>query len=132
MSLLLIKKAIGMLKEKGFRSIYDDFLKSGLTVRDYCLNQKMGEARFFFWQNKRWGLLPTKNGFVPVVFSGDQLDCTKQLPASLKNRQVNPIIHTSSAADFSREICSPNRIIVKFNKYPGPEIIHTLLDSMHR
>jgi len=37
-----------MLNEKKFRAIYDDYLVSGLTVRDYCLNQNMGEAKFFY------------------------------------------------------------------------------------
>jgi hypothetical protein len=99
-----------MLNEKKFRAIYDDYLESGLTVRDYCLNQKMGEAKFFYWQNKLKGQLPPKNGFVPVVFSGDQQECTKQFPASLNNRQVHQIKHTSSAVDFSCEICYPNGI----------------------
>ena len=53
-----------MLNEKKFRAIYDDYLVSGLTIRDYCLNQNMGEAKFFYWQKKLRGLLPPKNGFV--------------------------------------------------------------------
>jgi hypothetical protein len=55
-----------MLNEKKFRVIYDNYLESGLTVRDYCLNQKMVEAKFFYWQNKLKGQLPPKNGFIPV------------------------------------------------------------------
>lgn len=121
-----------MLNEKEFRAIYDDYLESGLTVRDYCLNQKMGEAKFFYWQNKLRGLLPPKNGFVPVVFSGDQQECTKQLPCSLKNRQGHQIKHTSSFADLSCEICYPNGIILKFNRFPDMEMIHSLLGRMHR
>ena len=34
-----------MLNESQFRSIYDDYLESGLTVRDFCSNQHMNEAK---------------------------------------------------------------------------------------
>jgi hypothetical protein len=41
-----------MLNEKKFRSIYDEFLTSGLTIRDFCANQQMNGAKFYYWQNK--------------------------------------------------------------------------------
>ncbi len=121
-----------MLNEKKFRAIYDDYLESGLTVRDYCLNQNMGEAKFFYWQNKLKGQLPPKNGFVPVVFSGDQQFITQQLPAALKNRQDHQIKQTFSNAGLSCEICYPNGITVKFNGFPDLEMIRSLLGSTHR
>jgi len=121
-----------MLNEKKFRAIYDDYLVSGLTIRDYCLNQNMGEAKFFYWQNKLRGLLPPKNGFVPVVFSGNQQVLTQQLPATLKNRQDHQIKQTSLATGFSCEICYPNGIIVKLNGLPDLEMIHSLLGSTRR
>ncbi len=49
-----------MMNEKEFRSIYNDFLESGLTLRDFCANQSMNEGKFFYWQNKLKGLLPPK------------------------------------------------------------------------
>jgi hypothetical protein len=124
--LLFNQKAIDMLNEKEFRAIYDDYLGSGLTIRDYCLNQKMGEAKFFYWQNKLRGFLPPKNGFVPVVFRGDQQSPSQQLPATLKNRQDHQIKHTSSPESLSCEICYPNGIIIKFNGLPDLEMIHSL------
>jgi glutathione peroxidase-family protein len=30
-----------MYNEKKFRAIYDEFLDSGLTIRDFCANQHM-------------------------------------------------------------------------------------------
>ena len=61
-----------MLNENKFRSIYDDYLESGLTIRDYCSNQRMGEANFYYWKHRLKGLLPPKRGFVPIVFEKDQ------------------------------------------------------------
>ena len=46
-----------MLNEKKFRAIYEDYLASGLSIRDYCANQRIGEAKFFYWQNKLEGQL---------------------------------------------------------------------------
>jgi hypothetical protein len=116
-----------MLNEKEFRAIYDDYLESGLTVRDYCLNQKMGEAKFFYWQNKLKGVLPPKNGFIPVIFSGDQHTPCQQLPATLKNRQEQQIKQTSSAAGLSCEISYPNGIKVKVNGLSDLEMVRSLL-----
>lgn len=52
-----------MLNEKKFRAIYDDFLASGLTIRDYCANQHMCEAKFFYWQNTYSGVKVAREKF---------------------------------------------------------------------
>jgi hypothetical protein len=41
-------KANDMYNEKKFRILYDEFLASGLTIRDYCANHQMNEAKFYF------------------------------------------------------------------------------------
>lgn len=46
--MLFISNLSDMLNEKAFWVIYDDFLNSGLTIQDYCLNQKMNEAKVFY------------------------------------------------------------------------------------
>ena len=46
-----------MLNENEFRGIYNDYLESGLTIRDYCSNQHMGEAKFYYWQRRLKGML---------------------------------------------------------------------------
>jgi hypothetical protein len=45
-----------MLNEKKFRAIYDDYLASGLTIRDFCANTQLNETKFlsqFKSQNQR-------------------------------------------------------------------------------
>jgi len=32
-----------MFNEKKFRAIYDEYLSSGLTIRDFCINHQMNE-----------------------------------------------------------------------------------------
>ena len=99
-----------MLNEKEFKAMYEDFLESGLTVRDYCLNQGMTEGKFFYWQNKLKGVLPPKNGFVPVIFRDEQHNHSPQLPA---NRQGHQVKRVPSATGLTCEISYPNGISVR-------------------
>ena len=121
-----------MLNEKAFRAIYDDFLESGLTLRDYCSNQRINESRFFYWQNKLKGLLPPKRGFVPVIFNHDQKELSAHLPMSVKD-QTEPLINrTQSAITLSCEISYPNGISVKVNGLTDLEMVRSLLVSTHQ
>lgn len=61
-----------MLNEKTFKAIYDDFLESGLSVRSYCLNQSINEAKFYYWQRRLKNLLPPRKGFVPLLIEKDR------------------------------------------------------------
>src|SRR5659263_10537 len=81
-----------MLKAKQFLSIYDGFLESGLSVRDYCANQQMTESMFYYWQNKMKEQLPPKRGFVPVVFDNGKANRSSQVPAPVQNLSL---IHIS-------------------------------------
>ena len=119
-----------MLNEKKFWAIYDDYLESGLSVRDYCLNQKMTESKLFYWQNRLKGLLPPKRGFVPVIFGSDQQETSAHLPVALKDHPGNNPI--SSPAALSCEISYPNGICVKVNGLADLEMVRSLLVTTHR
>lgn len=114
-----------MFNDKKFRAIYADYLKSGLTIRDYCANQQMNEAKFYYWQHKLKGELPLKRGgFVPVVFDHGRQD--KSLP--VKDSQgffqnpPSPVEKTVSC-----EISYPNGVCVKLNGLAEPEMLRSLL-----
>jgi hypothetical protein len=120
---------MNMLNDKKFRAIYSDYLKSGLTVRDYCANQQMNEAKFFYWQHKLKGELPLKNGgFVPVVFNNGQ----QEEPHPVKGRQG----FFSNAVPPDKmgtcEISYPDGIVVKLNGLTGPEMLRSLLALTRR
>lgn len=52
---------------KAFESIYSRYESSGLKVRDFCANEVINEAKFYYWQKKlRESKLPAQN-FVPIV-----------------------------------------------------------------
>ena len=63
-----------MLNPEKFRSIYADYIESGLTIRAFCANHSMNEAKFYYWQHKLKNQLPIKDGFVPVILGRE--NCT--------------------------------------------------------
>jgi len=120
------------MNEKEFRGIYNNFLESGLTVRDFCANQNIQESKFFYWQNKLKGLLPPKRGFVPVLFSSNQQDPSPELPVAINNHPERQIKQASSIMSLSCEISYPNGIRVKVNGLSDLEMVRSLLVSTQR
>lgn len=56
---------------KEFASIYSRYKSSGLKVRDFCANEVINEAKFYYWQKKlRDSRLPIQS-FVPIVLDSD-------------------------------------------------------------
>jgi len=114
-----------MLNEKKFRDIYTGFLESGLTIRDYCANQQMNEAKFYYWQNKLKGQLPPKRGFVPVIFeNGRQVS---QVLSSIQNLSEACSQPAVSNKNISCEINYPNGVSVKLGGLPDVQILKSLL-----
>jgi hypothetical protein len=120
-----------MLNSKQFREIYNEYLESGLTVRDYCANQNMNEAKFYYWQNKLKSQLPPKNGFVPVFFRDGHPHKPSGLPVQGKGN-TEPF---SNPADknkiISCEISYPNGVSLKLNSIADMEILRSLLHLPH-
>jgi len=114
-----------MLNDKKFRAIYADYLNSGLTIRDYCANQQMNEAKFYYWQHKLKGGLPLKRGgFVPVVFEQGQQQGD---PLPVKERHGSFPNTASLDKTVTCEISYPNGVSVKLNGLAEPEMLRTLL-----
>ncbi len=116
-----------MLNEKKFRDIYTGFLESGLTIRDYCANHQMNEAKFYYWQNKLKGRLPPKNGFVPVVFGDGHSARPMQVPAPARDRKAMFLNQAPVEKDISFEINYPNGVSVKLNGFPDIQVLQSLL-----
>jgi len=120
-----------MLKARQFLSIYEGFLESGLTVRDYCANQHIKESMFYYWQNKLKEQLPPKRGFVPVVFDNGKAIRTSQVLAPVQNRsKAFPDPAAANNAIFC-EISYPNGVCVKLNGLTDPEMLRSLLLLTH-
>jgi hypothetical protein len=55
-----------MLTKDQFKEIHARYQSSGLSVHDFCTNEGMCDAKFYYWQKKQVKTQPT--GFVPLVF----------------------------------------------------------------
>lgn len=120
-------KASDMYNEKKFRAIYDEFLGSGLTIRDFCANQHMNEAKFYYWQNKLKRQLPPKSGFVPVVFENGEQARSSRVPASMQPPSTSLSTSEATTQALSCEISYPNGVLVKLNGLPDVQMLRSLL-----
>ena len=108
-----------MLNEKKFLTIYEDYMSSGLTVREYCSNMGMNEAKFYYWKKKLKTQQCQAQGFVPVVFEQEQLK-HQQLPSKRlpDNTGEDPSLY---------EICYPNGTSLKISGHTNLETLQGLL-----
>lgn len=121
-----------MLNAKKFLCIYNGYLESGLTVRDYCANQHMTESMFYYWQNKLKDELPPKRGFVPVVFDKGKQVQRAQASSGVQDR-LNTIANPAEANNtICFEISYPNGVCLKLNGLINPEILRSLLLLTHQ
>lgn len=108
-----------MLNERKFRTIYDDYKASGLTVREYCSNLGMNEAKFYYWKKKLQDQKRETPGFVPLVFEQGQSQ-NSQLPARPNHKD------TEQVSSFY-EISYINGTSIKLNSQANIEMLQQLL-----
>jgi hypothetical protein len=107
-----------MINEKKFRDIYDDFLESGLTVKAFCANRQINEAKYYYWKRRLKEELSPKGGFIPMVF-----DSSSRIPFAHKDRTV-PV---NSDQGICCEISYPSGISIKLKQYPDLAILRSLI-----
>jgi hypothetical protein len=108
-----------MLNEKKFQAIYDDFLSSGLTAREYCSNLGMSEAKFYYWKKRLKDQGHSANGFIPLVFEQKQT-AGQQLPVRTIPEKLGP-------PPAFYEIIYPNGTSIKLSGQPPMEVLQGLL-----
>lgn len=117
-----------MLNENKFREIYDGFITSGLTTKDYCSNLGLPEGTFYYWKNKLINTLPPKNGFVPVILKTERnatpiLNNTKRLQLINSEQSQEPVNKTGLL-----EISYPNGVRVKLDSGVNMETLRSLIE----
>ena len=100
--------------ESSFRELYQEYLSSGLTVRDFCANQDFAVSTFYRWQKILKGKDAPKE-FVPLLIG-------KQPVANTDNC---PVVSTENdkfmTEENGLEFIFPNgtRLQVKGHVYPA-------------
>lgn len=77
------------MDEKKFIDIYERQKESGLTVKEFCSNEIIAPATFYYWQKKLKNLhrLP---GFIPVVVKPAPTVLQKGFPDNLFSTTAQP------------------------------------------
>jgi hypothetical protein len=117
-----------MLNPEKFRSIYADYIESGLTIRAFCANHSMNEAKFYYWQHKLKNQLPIKDGFVPVILGRE--NCTyavlPEKSSALQSRYGDPG-HAPGSQTIRCEISYPNGVSIKLDGCTDAGLLRSLL-----
>jgi hypothetical protein len=121
-----------MFNSGQFTALYNEYLESGLSVRDFCANHHMRESKFYYWKNRLKRQLPPKKGFVPLVFENQQQVRPYHFSTSVQN-QVKTFSNPASASHpVSCEISFPNGVSIKLSGMPDPEMLRSLLLLPHQ
>ena len=93
-----------------FKPIYQEFLESGKTVRQYCDDVQIEPSRFYRWQRKlRAEVVAGQSGeFIPVSVNnrgGKLVLMDKSHPVQRRDTPQQPVC----------EICFPNGVTVRLS-----------------
>lgn len=94
-----------MLTDQQFSEIHFRYVSSGLSIRCFCQNEGICEAKFYYWKKKMKRFLPrdVSSGFVPLVIRDS---ARESIQAGHSGRQIS---------DSGLEICYPNGTRLKFS-----------------
>lgn len=99
-----------MWNQKKFESVYDRYKLSGLSVKDFCINEGIYESKFFYWQKKlrdQQQESTISSSFIPIVLN------SAQTPINSTTDENNPLIVKDSSCGSAIEIVYPNDVIVR-------------------
>ncbi len=109
-----------MLNLQSFELIYSRYQRSGLKVRDFCANEVINEAKFYYWQKKLRAQSSSPKSFVPIVL--DTSSVSHGYPCSVPARSKEPDV---SPCEY--EILYPCGTTLRFKGSLPAEVLQTLL-----
>lgn len=104
---------------KEFESIYSRYESSGLKVRDFCANEVINEAKFYYWQKKLRVSKLSAPSFVPIVPVSNSTD--SGLPYTVNTGTAAPVMLPPEY-----EILYPSGIILRLKGSVTPEFLKVL------
>lgn len=105
---------------KSFELIYSRYESSGLKVRDFCANEVINEAKFYYWQKKlRASKLPAPS-FVPIVPDSNP-------PGSVLSCPTNVATPHTPVLPVEYEIIYPCGTTLRVRSTVDAELLKTLI-----
>jgi hypothetical protein len=114
-----------MITETQFKEIYSRYQSSGLSIRSFCKNEGICEAKFYYWKKRLQRFLPGGFGFIPVKIEERKEGLTQPGDSSL-----NPVfsVRSGTSADtFSFEITYPNGTRLKIAGSADYDLVKSLV-----
>jgi hypothetical protein len=114
-----------MITETQFKEIYSRYQSSGLSIRSFCQNEGMYEAKFYYWKKRLQRFLPGGFGFIPVKMEKRKAGLTQTGDLSL-----NPVFNVRSGTSddiFSFEITYPNGTRLKIAGSADYDLVKSLV-----
>lgn len=95
--------------ESNFQKLYQEYLYSGLNVRDFCTNQNFAVSTFYNWK-KKLELKESAPEFIPLLVGSGPINTDKHHEVALRNEDL-------VAEDNNLEFTFPNgtKLQVKSN-----------------
>ena len=115
-----------MITDTQFKEIYSRYQSTGLTIRAFCNNEGIKEAKFYYWKKRLQRLFPSTFSFIPVKIDEN----SKQGLSSSCHPPANPVFNSvSKTADCncSFEITYPNGTRLQFSGTADYELVKSLL-----
>ena len=96
---------------ESFKSIYQAYLESNLTVRDFCKKLEIPEGRFYYWQKRIRDEVARSNGeFMPVSINNHAGKVVL-----VGNGRQQQLRHQHGVVQPSCEIVFPNGVTVRLS-----------------
>lgn len=106
-----------------FKQVYEQYISSGDSIRDFCNSQGIKENRFYYWINKvKLNVVPaskTPKGFIPITSQ----DANKLTGVVVKTKRKEP----SSKKTQSLKLQYPNGVVLEVSEGFDLEMIKQLI-----
>ena len=114
-----------MITETQFKEIYIRYQSTGLTIRAFCNNEGINEAKFYYWKKRIQRLLPGPFNFIPVKMESSKQGLSTSCPPA-----TNPVFSSvpkTADCNCSFEITYPNGTRLQFSGTSDYELVKSLL-----
>lgn len=118
-----------MLTETQFKEIYSSYESSGLSIRSFCRNEGINEAKFYYWKRRLKHFLSPSSGFIPIQIESGRtgLSAMSQGKFPTGFNSVFNSLPESPISSSCFEIVYPNGTRLKLQGIADYELIKSLI-----
>jgi len=111
------------MNDASFRELLNRHKESGLTVRDFCSNEGIPQATYYYWKNKLNKRLVQPTEFIPLLV-GNHLPAQRK-DLLLRSNPATPEMHQQEIIPL--EFVFPNGTRLMIRSQVDPAILQTIV-----